>query len=481
MAPEKTSRFDADRGLQGLMDGLIRVTGLKKRFGVSQEAWKPGKPLKLLLAGYVGARNTGSDVRTHEMIRQFRAILPEKHTKLSIMTLSKNMTKGYFEDAEQLEFPIVYPKWLYREAPKHHGIIACEGSMFKSKFANGLTIMMSSALGIANQQDKLSVGYGAEAGAMDDHLAKFVQRHCKKSLVICRNEASRQLLEKMGIRTRGGTDTAWTFQPAPLKRGADILQANGWDGKKKVLIVCPINPFWWPVKPSLTKTMGWLFAGKHKDEHHQAIYFHHHTEESVRKYEAYLDAIAAAVNPFAQKNGLFTVLVGMEQLDRRACVDLSRRLSSKPAILISDRNDMYDLVSVLRNASLLVSSRFHAVVTSMPGLVPSAGITMDERIRNIMTERGHQDLLMDVDEEHLTDKLMFALNRLLKDGEAIGQRIGEILPRQLKLMGEMGIELVDEILRVYPDFPAKNLPRSWEHYLPPLPKDVALLLEKYAA
>jgi polysaccharide pyruvyl transferase WcaK-like protein len=480
MVSEKSS-FDADRAMQGLMDGLIRMTGLKKTLGLSREEWKPGKPLKLLLAGYVGARNTGSDVRVEEMIRQFRHVLPEKHTELSIMTLNKKMTKGYFQGCEQLEFPIVYPQWLYHKTPKHHGVIACEGSMFKSKFANGLTIMMTSALGMANQENKLSVGYGAEAGQMDPHLEKFVARHCKKSLVICRNEASRKTLEKLGIRTRGGTDTAWTFEPAPLARGAEILRAEGWDGKKKVLVVCPINPFWWPVKPSLTKTMGWLFSGKYKDEHHQSIYFHHHSDESVRKYNAYLNAIAEAVNSFSQKHALFTVLVGMEQLDRRSCVDLASRLSARPGMLISDRNNMYDLVSVLRNASLLVSSRFHAVVTSMGGLVPSAGITMDERIRNIMLERGHEDLLMTVDDEHLADKLMFALNRLLKDGEAIGHRIGEILPRQLKLMGEMGMDLVDEISRVYPDFPHKNLTRSWENYLPPLSKTVARILEQYAA
>jgi len=473
--------LDADRALQGLLDGLIRTTGLKKSFGISQNAWKRGEPLKLLLAGYVGARNTGSDVRTEEMIRQFRHILPEKHTQLSIMTLSKKMTQGYFHGTEQLEFPIVYPHWLYKETPKHHGVIACEGSMFKSKFANGLTLMMASALGMANREGKLSVGYGAEAGHMDAHLEKFVARHCKDSLVICRNEASRKILEPMGIRTLGGTDTAWTFEPAPLSRGAEILRSEGWDGRKKVLAVCPINPFWWPIKPSLTKTMGWLFAGKYKEEHHQAIYFHHHTEEAVRKYHAYLDAIATAVNAFAQKHSLFTVLVGMEQLDRRACVDLAGRLTTKPAMLISDRNDMYNLVSVLRNASMLVSSRFHAVVTSMPGLVPSAGVTMDERIRNLMTERGHEDLLMTVDDDHLADKLLFALNRLLKDGEAISHRIGEVLPRQLRLMGQMGIDLVDEIARVYPEFPLKNLPRSWEHYLPPLSKHVTSLLEKYAA
>ena len=35
------------------------------------------------------------------------------------------------------------------EVPKHHGVVACEGSMFKSKFANALATMMIGSLGIA--------------------------------------------------------------------------------------------------------------------------------------------------------------------------------------------------------------------------------------------------------------------------------------------------------------------------------------------
>jgi len=44
---------------------------------------------------------------------------------------------------------------------------ACEGSMFKSKFANALTTMRSVRSESASSQNKLSVGYGAEAGHMD--------------------------------------------------------------------------------------------------------------------------------------------------------------------------------------------------------------------------------------------------------------------------------------------------------------------------
>ena len=37
--------------------------------------WQPGERLKLLCAGYNGMRNTGSDVRVEEMLRQIRCVL----------------------------------------------------------------------------------------------------------------------------------------------------------------------------------------------------------------------------------------------------------------------------------------------------------------------------------------------------------------------------------------------------------------------
>ena len=72
---------------------------------------------------------------------------------------------------------------------------------------------------------------------------------------------------------------------------------------------------------------------------------------------------------------------------------------------------MYEIVSILRACDRMLSSRYHAIVTSMPAGVPSAGVTMDERIRNLMRERGHEHLLMRVDEPDLADKIVVALGR----------------------------------------------------------------------
>src|SRR3954468_7285293 len=112
---------------------------------------------------------------------------------------------------------------------------------------------------------------------------------------------------------------------------------------------------------------------------------------------------------------------------------------------------MYDLVSVLRNCSLMVSAPFHAVVTSMPGLVASGGITMDERIRNLMTDRGHQDLYLECDDPQLEERTLQLMRKLDHEGERIRGEIARALPGQLKLMGQMGIDFADEVCRIYPD------------------------------
>ena len=63
--------FDTDRALQMYMGSFIAAVDLKSTFGKSEPRWTPGRKLKLLLAGYVGSRNTGADVRVEEMIPNF--------------------------------------------------------------------------------------------------------------------------------------------------------------------------------------------------------------------------------------------------------------------------------------------------------------------------------------------------------------------------------------------------------------------------
>src|SRR6478672_1994905 len=249
-----------DFTLQAWVSSIIQRKKVSWMLGKG-ERWAPGKKLKLLFAGYNGARNMGSDARVEEMIRQLRHVLGTDNVDFSVMSQNFQLTDGYFKDTRQVHLPDIFPPFLSSEVPKHHGVVACEGSMFKSKFANALTTMMIGSLGIAAAQNKLSVGYGAEAGHMDALVAKMCARYCKESLIITRNDESRTILRELGVPTELGTDTAWTFEPLPAEYGQRVLRDAGWDGSARVLVVCPINPFEWPVKASVGKLAANKVAG----------------------------------------------------------------------------------------------------------------------------------------------------------------------------------------------------------------------------
>ena len=444
----------------------------------SGNSWQPGEKLKLLFAGYNGTRNMGSDVRVEEMLRQLRHILGGHRVDFSVMTQSFERSEGYFQNTKQVLLPQIFPPFLASEVPLHHGVVACEGSMFKSKFANALTTMMIGSLGIAAAQNKLSVGYGAEAGHMDPLVAKMCARYCKESLIITRNDESRTILRELGVPTELGTDTAWTFEPLPAEYGESVLREVGWDGRTRVLVVCPINPFEWPVKASVGKLAARKVTGAYQDSHYRSVYFHNSGPEADRAYEQYLTGIANAVAAFRQRRNVFVVLVATERLDARPARRISEKLGGVP-VLSSDDYNMYQVVSILRACHMMASSRYHGIVTSMPGLVPSAGITMDERIRNLMRERGHHDLLMNVDDADLEERLLAALERLYTDGESVAAAIAKTVVRNLKLMARMGVHFEEEVQRRYPDFPTRTGQWSWEDYLPPMHAGLRELVEEF--
>jgi polysaccharide pyruvyl transferase WcaK-like protein len=141
---------------------------------------------------------------------------------------------------------------------------------------------------------------------------------------------------------------------------------------------------------------------------------------------------------------------------------------------------MYQMVSILRAGHMMVSSRFHGIVTSMPALVPSAGITMDERIRNLMRERGHQELLMNVDDSDLEPKLLAALDKLATEGERIADGMARTVVKNLRVMARMGVYFEEEVQRRYPEFPTRKGEWSWEDYLSPMNSSLQRLVAAYS-
>src|SRR5258708_1195128 len=334
--------------------------------------------------------------------------------------------------------------------------------------------MMIGSLGLASVENKVSLAYGGEAGHMDGIIRSMYQGYVQDSTVITRNVESWTLLSSLGIPTELGTDTAWTFESHPPEYGRKTLRDAGWDEKTPVLVLCPIHPFVWPVKASIGKYIARATTGAYKDSQYRTVYFFESGPKVDRKYEHYISGFTKATQAFVQRHRVFPILVAMERLDAVACREIATRIPGTP-VFTSDDYDMFQLVSILRACTYMVSSRYHGIVTCMPSLVASAGGTMDERIPNPMRQRGHQHLFLTVDDPDLEPKLLQIMETLVAEAESVREGIGQTVVRNLKVMARMGTFLEDVVRRTYPEFPLRSRIFSCEEYLPPLPKNLIQL------
>lgn len=462
-----TSR-DADRTIiQQLTPGKV------KPVAPSVGDWRPGSPLSLLMVGAVGIGNVGADMRSGEILRQIRLLLGAERLELNVLATGEHWPSEQMQGVGRRDLRFDIAEALSDGVATHHGVIACEGSMFKSTFSNALSAMMGSALGSAAAQGKLAVGYGAEIGAMEPVLEAFVSAHLNDALILCRNPESRRIADRLGLRSADGADTAWTFEAVPPHRAAMLLREQGWNGSDPLLVVCPNNPFWWPIRPNPRLAHQMQQTGVSRDLYYGlGFMFHTETPETIRQYETYLDQLAYAIRQLAKEREMFPVLVGMDRADEAACHDLAARLGADLPILPGYRYPAAEIIAVLRLASLLLSARFHALVGSMPAAVPSIGIAMDERVRNLL--RHDPSRLIAADDPELGPRLVEAARRI--DSARVRHDAREVVAAAVEGMGQMGMAFVDEVQRVVPGFPLPQRPRTWESHVPALPRAVVELL-----
>ena len=423
---------------------IARFAKRSARIGIGKyEEWTPGKKLKILLAGYNGARNTGSDVRVAAIARQLRRIFGEDQIQITVMALDPDSLKGYFdEDVVLLPFSSIYPLDLYRACCVHHAAILCEGSTLKSTFANALTLFMCEAAGIMASQGKPCIAYGADIGSMEPFLEKAARYLCRKTYFITRTESSLAALHRLKLTGHAGTDTAWQYEGAITREEADkLLYAQGWDGKKPLLGVAVIDPFCWPVRSSLWKWVKRIVTGNRNGQYDKWYFF----SDSPRRralFERYLDGVAGGIKAFLKKNDYYPVLIGMERLDETACRALAGRLGCRYALFLSGEYSGDVMTGILRRLSVLTTSRYHAAVLSMEGGCPIMAVSMDERLDGIMQELSlDREYLLKVTDSALGKKVYQSLNRAQKDRIMIRKHLLQEVAAYRKKQDEMGMFL----------------------------------------
>lgn len=140
---------DPERTLCGHMAALVAGRRAAFRRDGDGTGWSPGEKLRLRLVAYAGAGNIGADLRVSEMIRQFRTIFGADALDLRMLVSDAAVSPDLFPEVGIDLIDGYFPTLLAGMEPECHGIVACEGSMFKSTFSTALTAMLAGGIGLA--------------------------------------------------------------------------------------------------------------------------------------------------------------------------------------------------------------------------------------------------------------------------------------------------------------------------------------------
>jgi polysaccharide pyruvyl transferase WcaK-like protein len=435
--------------------------------------WSPGQPLRILLAGYLGG-NVGAEMRSLEIIRHIQHVAGIENVSFTAIFTGDRVRSDFASRTKISRLAGYVPETIVEHALQHHAVVACEGSMLKSSFSNALSGIMSAALATMARRGQPAIGYGAEVAYMDSLLEDFVRQIGPGASFFCRNEASLKAARSLGLRASAGADTAWTFEAASTAEAEEAFLALGIDPSIPILAVCPVNPFWWPVRPDPTlaraaqaddSLLGLLYGD---------VFFHTWDDTRSKKYIRYIGGLAEAIKVIVDEQGVQPVLFGMETIDAAACRNLSARLGRKVPIIHGFEQDLRVFIAMLRQSHFLISSRFHALVATAPACVPFAGVATDERIANLLAASRYGHALVAADDPELADQLITISRNIDRDHLRASMR--SLIASQVHLCGKMAIAFGDELTETHPEFPLQIRSRSWEAHLPPLPRTIETLL-----
>ncbi|MFM0646987.1 polysaccharide pyruvyl transferase family protein [Paraburkholderia bryophila] len=375
--------------------------------GASSSPSAPNTAPRVLLLGYTGAGNTGADLRTIETIAQLRRVLAPRVPQITLFALGDCFDHPLLADTPRLTPALPYlPDALDAAVREADLVLNVEGSTYTSKFSDSLAGVLIGGLALAHAHGRPAIAYGVDSGTMSAALTRFVERNADGGEIICRNDAARQQLASLGVLAQAGADTAWTYRARP--------EASAASPAARRVALCPNNPFWWPVRADAARARELDARGETSPLRYGPLHFHSWDAARAEAYHAYLDRFAQIAIGLREQ-GYTPVLVGMEQLDHSACVDLAARLPFEIELVTRGPRTLDEVAAAVAHAACVVTTRYHAAVLAISHGVPVFGLSMDTRIERLLGEVGCPQWSAACDDADGAQATLTAIGSLCRD------------------------------------------------------------------
>ncbi len=372
-----------------------------------------GSALRVLMLGYNGANNTGAEALLLADIEDVRAVLGPQAV-ITIPSLNPANLRRYVKETPNLhiEFmPTLFFASMRRMVQQNDLIMLVEGSTYMDTWSSAMLWVYLWATRCAAEMGKPCLAYAVDAGQIKSAFNRWLMRReaSKTSLIVTRSAAAAKRLQSFGVMAPLDTtaDNAFNFRPNP--EDSKLLNRLWPEAATGVVGMALVDFYQWPVvmKP-------W---GKKEDCYKWPYYFTH-TPERIQATEALAHSYAALADEMITQYGKSVALIGMEGLDEKFVRKVHGFMAhpSQSRVFCSNQYNASQMVSILRDLDLLVTSRYHACVLSLAAQLPQIAVGHDLRLKTIYQELGLSEAyFVEPGSSDLLDTLMPRLARLLND------------------------------------------------------------------
>jgi len=375
---------------------------------------------KLLLMGYNGANNTGSETRLLAIIDDVRAVLGQEAI-ITVPSLNPANLKRYLKETTNQRIapvPTIYFFALRKLVKEHDIVLLVEGSCYMDTWTSALLWAFLWTSKNANKYDKPCLAYAVDAGELSTSNQDRVRREASKTeLIITRTHIAAERLKNIGVTApiKVTADTAFTFKMK--KKDENILSTNWPEAKKGVVGLSVLDFHIWPV---VVRPWG------RKVHCYKWPYYFSRSRDKCQASSDLARGWAKEADRIIKKYEENIALICMEELDEPIAKEILKNIKHKQrAKIFSSREyNASQMTGLLRELDLLVTSRYHAGVLSLAKQVPQIAVGHDPRLHGFYKELGiFDDHFIAFDSPKLWNTLSIRVDKLLSNPDQMKESL----------------------------------------------------------
>lgn len=338
---------------------------------------------KVLLMGYNGANNTGSETRLISIIEDVRNVLGNE-VELTIPTLNEKNLRRYIEEDEYLKIvpiPSIYFFALKNIVKKQDLVLLVEGSCYMDTWTSALLWAFLWTTRCAFNYGIPCIAYAVDSGELSRFNRFLVKREASKTdLIITRTKYAGDRLIDIGVKApiKNTADCAFSFQTDFQDQNIlkKIWNSENLDHRNGFVGIAVVDFHLWPV---VIRPWG------RKEDLYKWPYFFSRSKSRVIKSRKLSDNWAKEADRIVEEHNKNLIIVCMEELDEKIAVEIKNKMKhSESAMIVSAKKyNASQMTEVLRSLELLITSRYHAGVLSMKNSVPQIAIGHDPRLKGL--------------------------------------------------------------------------------------------------